>query len=88
MTYIEDRHSFSFIESNPESWIVLNRGLAQDIMVNHLIAQLDQLGHSSGIREAIDQYRSESNHDLLLHLAAGDGLVELAERSGAIKFNA
>ena len=88
MTIIETRHSFTFIENNPEAWTVLNRGLVEDIMVNYFIAQRDKAGQDYDAGAVIDVYRSESNHDLLVHLACGDGLVEAAERSGAIRYNA
>jgi hypothetical protein len=88
MTYIEERHSFSFIESNPEAWAVLNRGLVLDILLNHFIAQRDKAGQDYDARAVLDVYESESNHDLLLHLACGDGSIGLAERSEAIRYNA
>jgi hypothetical protein len=88
MTYIEERHSFSFIESNPEVWTVLNRGLVQDILLNYFIAQRDKAGQDYDARAVLEVYESEDNHGLLLHLACGDRQIELAERSGAIKFNA
>jgi len=87
MTYIEERHSFSFIESNPEAWAVLNRGLVQDILINYFIAQRDKAGQGYDARAVLEVYESEDNHGLLLLLAAGDGQIELAERSRAIKFN-
>ena len=87
MTLIETRHSYFFVEGNPEAWTVLNRGLVQDILINHFIAQRDKAGQDYDARAVLEVYERESNHGLLLQLACGDGQIELAERCGAIRYN-
>lgn len=87
MTIIETRHSFFFIEASPEAWTVLDRGLVQDILLNYFIAQRDKAGQVYDARAVLEVYESEDNHGLLLQLACGDGQIELAERSGAIRYN-
>jgi hypothetical protein len=87
MTIIETRHSYFFVESNPDAWTVLDRGLVQDILLNHFVAQRDKAGQDYDARAVLEVYEGEDNHGLLLHLARGDGQIELAERSGAIRYN-